>query len=84
MINYLSNDLNINLITGNQNFIIYMKNYNNNRESLRKKSIDVSIKNKQRDFFSDSLFGILCLSSYVDMKTMNIVSSDVRKINTSF
>ena len=61
-----------------------MKNYNNNRESLRKKSIDVSIKNKQMDFFSDSLFFFFCLSSYVDMKTMNIVSSDVRKINTSF
>ena len=44
--NKLSNDLNIKLIKRNRNFILYIKNYINNGENLRKKPIDLSIKNK--------------------------------------
>ena len=34
--NKLSIDLNIKLIKGNRNFILYMKNYINNEENLKK------------------------------------------------
>ena len=44
--NKLSNDLNIKLIKRNRNFILYIKNYINNGENLRKKPIDLSIRNK--------------------------------------
>ena len=76
-LNKLSNDLNIKLIKGNRNFILYMKNYINNGENLRKKSIDLSIKSKQITFCSNLPFGILSLSSYVDIESMNIISSNV-------
>ena len=76
-LNKLSNDLNIRLIKRNRNFILYMKSYINNGENLRKKSIDLSIKNKQKTFCSNLPFGILSLSSYVDIESMNIISSNV-------
>ena len=76
-LNKLSNDLNIKLIKGNRNFILYMKNYINNGENLWKKSIDLSIKNEQITFCSNLPFGILSLSSYVDIESMNIISSNV-------
>ena len=44
-----------------------------------KKSINLSIKNKQMALCCDLSFGILSLSSYVDIKTINIVSFDVQK-----
>ena len=66
--NKLSIDLNIKLIKGNRNFILYMKNYINNGENLRKKPIDLSIKNKQIAFCSNLPFGILPLSSCVDIE----------------
>ena len=41
---------------------------------LEKKPIDLSIKNKQIAFSANLPFGMLSLSSYVDIETMNIVS----------
>ena len=75
--NKLSNDLNIKLIKGNKNFILYAKDCINNGENLRKKPINLSIKNKQTAFCSNLPFGILSFSSYVDIESMNIISSDV-------
>ena len=75
--NKLSNDLNIKLIKGNKNFILYAKDCINNAENLRKKPINLSIKNKQTASCSNLTFGILSFSSYVDIESMNIISSDV-------
>ena len=65
------------MLTGNRNFIFYKKNYINNRENLRKIPIDLSIKNKQIAFCPNLPFGILSLSSYLDIASMNIISSNV-------
>ena len=69
--------MNIKLIKGDRNFILYMKDYINNGKNLNEKPIDLSIKNNQIAFCSNSPFGIPYFSSYVDIKTMNIISSDV-------
>ena len=45
-----------------------MKNCINNGENLRRKPIDLSIKNKQIAFCSNLPFGILSLSSCVDIE----------------
>ena len=50
-----------------------MKYYINNGKNLNKKPIDLSIKNKQNFF----CFVIIFFSSYVDIESMNIVSSGV-------
>ena len=65
------------MITGNRNFTCYVENYINKRESLRERPIDLSIKNKQTAFCPNLLFGILSLSSYVDIALMNIISSNI-------
>ena len=75
--NKLSNDLNIKLRKGNKNFILYVKHDINNGEILRKKPINLSIKNKQTAFCSNLSIGMLSFSSYVDIESMNIISSDV-------
>ena len=73
----LSNVLNIKLIKGNKNFMLYMTKIINSAENLRKKSIDVSIQTKQMPVCSDLPFGILSLSSYVNIESMNIIFSYV-------
>ena len=65
------------MIKGNRDLILYMKNNINNGENLRKKPIDLSIKNKQITFCLNLPFGILSSSSYVDIESMNIISSNV-------
>ena len=67
--NKLSNDLNMKLIKGNRKFILDMKSYINNGENLRKKTYWIIIKNKQ--------IACLSFSSYVDIESMNIISSDM-------
>ena len=52
----LSNDLNIKLIKGNRNFMLYLTKIINSGENLRKKSIDVSIQTKQMPVCSDLPF----------------------------
>ena len=73
----LSNDLKIKLIKSNKKFIRYTKSRINNGENLNKNPIDLSIKNKQMVFCSDLPFGITSFSSYVDIESLNIISSDV-------
>ena len=75
--NKLSNDVNIKLIKGNRNVIIYTNNYINNGKNLNEKPIDLSIKNKKIVFYSNLLFGMLSFSNYVDIESMNTISSDV-------
>ena len=75
--NNLSNNLNIKLTKGNRSFILYIENYVNNVKNLNKKPIDLGIKNKRIAFCSNLSFQILSFSSYVDIKTMNIIFSDV-------
>ena len=75
--NKLSNDVNIKLIKGNRNVIIYTNNYINNGKNLNEKPIDLSIKNKKIAFYSNLLFGMLSFSNYVDIESMNTISSDV-------
>ena len=53
-----------------------MKNYVNNGKNFNKKPIDLSIKNEQIAFCSNLPCGILSFSSYVDIKTMDTISSD--------
>ena len=54
-----------------------MKNYINNGKNLNKKPLNLSIKNKQIAFCSNLPFWLLSFSSYVDIESMNIISSDV-------
>ena len=75
--NKLSNDLNIKLIKEDRNFILNIKKYINNGKALNKKPINLRIKNKQIAFCSNSPFGTLSFLSYVDIESMNIISSDI-------
>ena len=75
--NKLSNDVNIKLIKGNRNVIIYTNNYINNGKNLNEKPIDLSIKNTKISFYSNLPFGMLSFSNYVDIESMNTISSDV-------
>ena len=77
--NILSNDLNIKLIKRTRNSIFYMKEYINNRENLTIKLIDSNLKNKCIDYCPELPFGISSFSSYVDIRAINIISSDVEK-----
>ena len=43
-INKSSSDLNIKLLKGNKNFILYWKDYINKGKNLNKKTTDLSIK----------------------------------------
>ena len=45
-------------------------------KSLKKRPVDLSLKNRQIAFCSDLIFGI-SFSSYVDIETMNVIFSDV-------
>ena len=54
-----------------------MKNYINKRENLGKRPIDLSIRNKQIAFRPNLYFGILSLSSYVDIASTSITSSNI-------
>ena len=65
------------MITGNSNFNCYMKNYINKRENLGKSPIDLSIRNKQIAFCPNLSLGILSLSSYVDIASTSITSSNI-------
>ena len=76
-LNKLSNDLNIKVIKGTRNSILYMKEYIDNGENLKIKPIDSNLKNKCIVYCLEVLFGILSFSTYVDIKAMNIISSDV-------
>ena len=65
-LNKLSNDRNIKLINGNRSFI-------NNGENLR---------NQRKTFCSNLSSGILLPpSSYIDIESTNIISSDALKIS---
>ena len=75
--NKLSNDVNIKLIKGNRNVIIYTNNYINNGKNLNEKPLDLSIKNTKIAFYSNLPFGMLSFSNYVDIESMNTISSDV-------
>ena len=75
--NKLSNGVNIKLIKGNRNFILYTNNYINNGKNLNEKPIDLSIKNQKIAFCSNLPFGMLSFSNYVDIESMNTISSDV-------
>ena len=71
--NKLSNCLNIKSLKGNRNFILHMKRYIDDGENLCKKTIDLSIKNKQIAFCSNLIIGILSFSSYVENESMNVI-----------
>ena len=49
--NKLSNDVNIKLIKGTKNTILYMEDHINNGKNLRKKPADLSFKNKEISFY---------------------------------
>lgn len=74
--NNLSNKLNIKLIKGNVNSILYI----NSEENLKIKPTGSSLKNKFIVRCCKLPSGILYFSSYVDFKAMNVILSDV-KIN---
>ena len=76
-LNKLSNDLNVKLIEGSNGTISYMKDYINNGENLKIKPFDSNLKNKCITCYLELSFGIISLSSYVDIEAMNITSSDV-------
>ena len=48
-----------------------------NNKIINKKPIDLSIKNKQIALCSNSPFGILSFSNYVDIESMNNIFCDI-------
>ena len=75
--NELGNNLNMRLIKKNKNYILNNAEYISNVKSFRIKPIDQSLKNKRKTYCFELLFGIISLSSYSNIETMNIISSDV-------
>ena len=76
-INTGSNDLNTKLIEGTNGTVSYMKDYINNGENLKIKPIDSNLKNRYIAYCFELHFEILSFSSNVDIKAINIISSEV-------
>ena len=66
--NRLSNDLNIKLIKGTKNSMLYMKDRVKNGENLTIKPVDLSLKTKEIAFCSELPFGILSFLSMYKLK----------------
>ena len=78
--NELSNNMNIKLINGSRLQIFLIKKYIYIlivEKNTIIKPVDFSIKNKEIDFRSELLFGILSFNSYLDIESMKIISSSV-------
>lgn len=76
----MTNDLHIELIKGTKNSIPCINNWKN----LRKKPIDLSLKNKKIAFCTQLPFEILSFSSHVDNEEINVISSDVEMNESKF
>ena len=75
--NEFSNNLNIKLVKRPKNYIIYMAEYITTGKNLKIRRIYLSLKDKYMAYCFDLLFGIISPFSYVNIETMNIISSDV-------
>ena len=69
------------LLKGTKNSILNIAEYISNGKNLKIKPIDSSFKNKCITYFFELPFGIISFSSYVNIETMNIISSDVEMNN---
>ena len=63
--------------------ILNTAEYISNGKNLKIKPIDLSLKGKCIAYCSDLPFGIICPTSYVNIATMSIISSD-KKINKNY
>ena len=78
--NELSNSMSIELINGLRLYSFLMKKNIDNEKNLKIKTVEIvdsSIQNKEIAFSSDLPFGILSFTSYLDIKSMNIISPSV-------
>ena len=77
--NKLANDSNINLkIEYKKKTILTFEEYINNGKNLKIKPIDSSLKDKCIAYCPELPFGMLSACSYLNIKTINIISSDTR------
>ena len=75
--NEFGNIFNIKLLKGTKNSILYMTEYKLNGKNLKIIPIDLSLKDKYIAYCHELVFGIISFSSFINIETMNIISSDV-------
>ena len=73
-LNELSNNTSIKLMDGLGLYIYLIKN---NIDNGKQNPVDSIIKNNQIAFCSELYFGILSFNNYLDIGSMNIISSSV-------
>ena len=71
------NELFIYPIKGIAKHILYMAEYIANGKNLKGKPIDASFNDKQIVYCPQLSYGIISFNSFVNIKTMNITSSDI-------
>ena len=71
----MSNDLNIKLIKGFKEAILFIAESITNRVNIKIDPIDLFSKDKTIIYHNELLFGILSSNSFPNMETMNVVSS---------
>ena len=79
--NELADNSNIRSIKGNRNFVLNIAEYSTNRNNLKLKPVASSLKINRTAYFFELLFGIISFSSFVNIETMNIISSDLEMNN---
>ena len=73
----LANNSDIRLLKGSKKSIPNIAAYISNGKNLKIKPNDSSFKNKRIAYCTELPFGIISSSNYVNIETMNIISSDV-------
>ena len=74
--NELVNHLSIKLIKGSKKTIFSIAESINNRKNLKMEPIESRLKDKCIAYYDELPFGILS-SCYINIETMNIISSDI-------
>ena len=59
-----------------QKYILNIAECITSENNLKTKRVDISLKNKCIAYCFELPFGIISISSYVDIETMNVISSD--------
>ena len=83
--NKFANNLDIKVIKGHKNCILSTAEYISNGKILKikLKHIDLNFKDKCRAYCSELPFGRISPSSYINIKTVNVISFDV-EINENY
>ena len=78
MFNEFANKLNIKLIKWSKNIMFNTVEYISRGKNLKIRYIDVDLNDKCILYHPELPFGLISLSEYINIETMNIISADVK------